>query len=329
MAPPTPPPLAPQVPETAVVVGTALVASVALAAVAVLGFGAGPDDWPGLAGAAAAIVFTGLAVLAGAPRGWRWVGATVCAHLGLHPWLAYEATRHPLTALGLAVVALTAWVALGVAGTPRTPALRRWPGALFLALLVGLSALVRPDLIALALPLAALALWLADPELRPRPSLAVFALAAPFAVAAGMLARWQLFDLESVWLPGGPAAFFEFLRVNAVGVAAGLAALALLGMRAWRPAALLYGPVLVFAALGVWLRPSLEGAQALHLPLLPLFAVAFAVLLARALDGIPEIRPRDDLGKLAALVLGLIYVAHLLAVDTGQAPPPAADATAT
>lgn len=314
-------PQPPRVPETAVVLGTAAVAAAALVAQAVWSFGAGWGDWVGLAGAAAAIVFVGAAVLAGAPRGWRWVGATVCAHLGLHPWLAYEATRHPVTALSLAVVALTAWVALGVARTATRRRLQGWPAALFFALLVGLSALVRPDLPGLTLPLGLLALWLARAGLKPGSDLLVLPALAAVAVAAGIVTRYRLFDLESLWAAGGAAPLADFVRVNAVTATAGLSALALLGKPAWRQAALLYVPMLVFAALTLWTVPQLPGAQALHLPLLPLLAIAFAVLLARALDALPAIRPRDDLGKTAALILGLVYIAHLLAVETGQAPP--------
>ncbi|WP_119165795.1 hypothetical protein [Algihabitans albus] len=306
----------PNLPETAIVLGSAVAAATALIALAAAEFGATRADWPGLAAAAAALLFTGLAVLAGAPKGWRWVGATVCAHLGLHPWLAEEATRRPLTALAVAVVALTLWIALGVAGERRR---QDWRASVFLGFLVGLSALVRPDLPALTLPLAALALWLAGETLRPGSSLALFVVAAVLSTAAGLALRWLVFGLDSLWQPGTLAPLAHFLQVNAVAATAGLSALALLGKRAWRPAALLFVPLLIFAGMTLWSAPlsplRLESAQALYLPLLPLLAVAFGVLLARALDALPSIRPADDLGKTAALILGLVFILHLLALN--------------
>ena len=177
---PRSPPAAPKVPETAIVLAVALAAAAALATVAVTGFGATAADWPGLTAAAAVILFSGLAVLAGAPRGWRWVGATVCAHLGLHPWLAAAAAQQPATVFAVAVVALALWVAFAVLGRH---SLRGWTAALLLGLPIGLSALLRPDLLALTLPLGALALWLAE---SPRPVLAAFAATAAAASLAGL-----------------------------------------------------------------------------------------------------------------------------------------------
>lgn len=314
---PGPPPAAPKVPETAIVLSVALAAAAALATVAITGFGATAADWPGLTAAATVILFSGLAVLAGAPRGWRWVGATVCVHLGLHPWLAAAAAQQPATVFAVAVVALALWVAFAVLGRH---SLRGWTAALLLGLPIGLSALLRPDLLALTLPLGALALWLAE---SPRPVLAAFAATAAAASLAGLALRAQFPELGAVrGDPNAFGAFAVFLQVNAVAVTAGLSALALLGKRGGRPAALLFGPLLIFAGFTLWGAPRLEGAQALNqaltqaltLPLLPLPAVAFGVLLARALDALPAIRPADDLGKTAALILGLVFVLHLLAL---------------
>lgn len=308
-----PPPAAHDLPETAIVLAVALAAAAALAVLAITGFGATVESWLGLTAGAAAILFSGLAVLAGAPRGWRWVGATVCAHLGLHPWLAAAAAQQPAALFAVALVALTLWMAFAVL---ERRSLRGWKAALLLGLAVGISALLRPDLLALTLPLGTLALWLAE---SPRPVLLAFAATAAAAIAAGLALRWQVLGLQAVWgleaVWGHPNAFTAlavFLQVNAVALTAGLAALALLGKRGWRPAALLFGPLLSFAGLSFWNAPRLESAQALTLPLLPLLTVAFGVLLARALDALPAIRPADDLGKTAALILGLIFVLHLL-----------------
>ena len=168
--------------------------------------------------------------------------------------------------------------------------------------------------------MGALALWLAE---SPRPVLAAFAATAAAASLAGLALRAQFPELEAVrGHPNAVGAFAVFLQVNAVAVTAGLSALALLGKRGGRPAALLFGPLLIFAGFTLWGAPRLEDAQALNqaltqaltLPLLPLPAVAFGVLLARALDALPAIRPADDLGKTAALILGLVFVLHLLAL---------------
>ncbi len=330
-APAPRPPDPPQVPEVPLVLGAALLAAGALTAQAVLRFGAGWADWPGLAAAALALLFVAAAVLAAAPRGWRWVGATVCLHLGLHPAFAVAAAGAPLAVLAAALAALGAWAALANLGADRgarAPARRR-SAALFLGLLSGFAALVRPDLLALVLPLGALALALVPaPREARRPALGAFTVAALAAIPLGLLLRGQVLDLDFAlrWPAGAPAALADFVRVNAVTLTAGLSGLALLGLRVWRTAALLYGPLPPFAGAALFLAPALPTPlAALHLPLLPLLpllAVAFAVLLARALDALPTLRPADDLGRSAALLLGLVYILHLLALDLGTAPPP-------
>ena len=309
-------PAAPKIPERIVVLGSAAAASVALTLLAGQRYGASLADWPGLAAAAATLFLTGLAILVGAPKGWRWVGATVCAHLGLHPWLAEAAALNPLSALSTAVAALTAWTSLEVAGEQR---LQGWVGGLLLGFLVGLSALVRPDLPALTLPLAALALGLSKERPSLWSSLAVFAATAVAASLLGWLLRWQVFGLNSLWTSGSQAGLAQFLQINAVGITAGLAALALLGRRAWRQATLLFLPLLIFAGITLWRTPQPDGTQDFYLPLLPLTAVIFGVLLARALDERPALRPNDTLGKIAALILGLIFILHLLPLETGPA----------
>lgn len=307
-------PAAPRLPETAIIVGSAAAASAAMILLAANRFGATAADWLGLAAAAAALFFTGLAVLAGAPRGWRWVGATVCAHLGLHPWLAEAATVNPLGALSAAFVALAVWISLGLSSEQR---LQGWASAPCLGLLAGLSVLVRPDLPVLILPLAALAVGLRQESRRLWRDLALFALAGGAAGVFGLLLRGQIFGPDTVWMPGDPDDLAEFVRINAVGITAGLAALALLGKRAWRQGALLFLPLAIFASVTLGWSLQQDGSKSLYLPLLPLTAITFGVLLARALDALPALRPRDDLGKIAALILGLVFVFHLLPPNGG------------
>ncbi|WP_421709912.1 hypothetical protein [Algihabitans sp.] len=312
-------PAAPRLPETAIVLGSAAAASAAMILLAANRFGATAADWPGLAAATATLFFTGLAVLAGTPRGWRWIGATVCAHLGLHPWLAEAATVNPLGALSAAFVALAVWISLGLLSEQRLQGWASAPclGLLGLGLLAGLSVLVRPDLPVLILPLAALAVGLRQERRRLWRDLALFTLAGGAAGICGLLLRGQIFGLDSRWAPGNPADLYEFVRINAVGITAGLAALALLGKRAWRQAALLFLPLAIFASVTLGWSLQQDGTRSLYLPLLPLTAITFGVLLARALDALPALRPRDDLGKIAALILGLVFVFHLLPPNGG------------